>query len=105
MRNSDEMTIGNTHSTLAYQNARFRQIMETGRVFDEIFLSILYHCTKVGCIFSMVVVSLPSHAESGRCDHWEDKPHYFIHKKTANEILARDQGYFIQFSSSFKEKH
>ena len=67
---------------IAYQISGFRQIIETGRVFEEIFFKFdLYHRTKVGCVFSMVVVSLLPHAELGRYDHREGAPYFTLSKQ------------------------
>ena len=36
-------------------------------------MTVLY---TVACVFPMVVISILSHAEFGRNDHWEDVPHF-----------------------------
>ena len=39
---------------------------------------LIFHiiCSKVGCVFLMVVVSMLPHAEIGRNDHREGAPHF-----------------------------
>ena len=63
----------------------------------------MFQVYKVGCVFSMVVVSIESilpHGEFGRNDHREDVPHFIVWLKLVLEqdyLSYENLGYFLAF--------
>ena len=61
----------------------------------KLFDKIPSYQIKVGCVFSMVIVSILSHAEFGRTDHREDAAHF---RKSYSKNSIRENLFRVRFS-------
>ena len=58
------------------RNCTIPQLIDMGAQVAQGMAYIEVCCSKVGCVFLMVVVSMLPHAEIGRNDHPEGAPHF-----------------------------